>query len=114
MALTTAAGDVATRNRADGHHQQVVPSGASAAVAGTLSVTTSAQSLIAASTTRRSAMVRNPSNSGATIYYGFTSGLTTANGFPIYPGEAWTTAYNGAIYLIGDSAVTARYSTESD
>lgn len=57
---------------------------------------------------RRAVSIRN--NSAAVLYVGFTSGVTTATGFPLSSGQSLPLQVNGAIKVwgIADSAVDVR------
>lgn len=51
--------------------------------------------------------IRLKNNHGtATLYYGFATGVTTVNGFPIEAGGLEELDYSGTLYLISDTAST--------
>lgn len=45
-------------------------------------------------------------HASATLYYGFATGVTTSNGFPIEAGGLEELDYSGTLYLISDTAST--------
>lgn len=57
-------------------------------------------------TYRRAISVRNFNPSTGTLYVGFTSGVTTANGFPLEAGESLPMEINGAIEIWGAANVS--------
>lgn len=50
---------------------------------------------------RRAISIRNFNPSTGTLYVGFTSGVTSANGFPLEAGESLPMEINGAIEMWG-------------
>lgn len=78
-----------------------------------VAVTNAATLISAAQPDRASIMVAN-NDPALVLYVGFTSGVTTATGFPIAPGEAaWWAANTSAVYGISPGAnIDARVTVE--
>lgn len=75
-------------------------------VAGQTAVGTSAVQLPANALTRQEAVVKNPTGATGVVYVGFSSGVTTANGFSLAAGEAVPLAVSNTnqIWVIASAA----------
>lgn len=80
---------------------------------GNVSVGTTATLIRPSAAGRASVMVKN-NDPALVLYVGFDSSVTTANGFPVGPGEAaWWGDYTGAVYGIAPSStIDTRWTTE--
>jgi len=87
--------------------QQLVTSSMGSALAvSRVSVGTSAAQIAAASTTRQKLTIKN-THATATLYVGAGNTVTTANGFPVGPGEGFTFEGTTAeVWGISDTAAT--------
>lgn len=107
----TSANSLAVTIASDQGVLAVTPSGATPAY-GTVSVTTSATVIRAASATRKSLRVRNSSASAGAIWLGYsnsvTAGTSGTNFEVLYPGDSiLITDYRGDVYGICDSGLSA-------
>lgn len=76
-------------------------------------VDTAADLIIAANTARKRVTIKNPSSSGATVYIGLTSGVTTSTGHILDAGDSITLNNTGAVYgIVAAGSVTLSYLEE--
>ena len=74
----------------------------SASAPSVLALTTTAATVLAANPKRRSLTIQN--NSGATVYIGYGTGLTTGNGLQLANGEVLVEeVYTGAVWAMTSS-----------
>lgn len=79
---------------------------------GNVTVTTSAQAIRAAATTRRSVTIYN--NGSQAVYVGFDTSVTTSNGMPIPAGGEREIRVTSAIYgIVASGTADVRYLTEA-
>jgi hypothetical protein len=76
-----------------------------------VTITTSATEILSSNTTRKRAVVYN--NGGAPVFLG-VSGVTTADGFPLPPGQAFECRHTAAVYgVVASGTVEVRHWEEN-